>query len=73
MLRDITRHLDELLDHARVADYPGALNGLQLENSGRVEHHRRWCRSFSLITSQPAHLTGLANPPASVRIQPNST
>ena len=36
MLRDITRYLDERLDHARVADYPGALNGLQLENSGRV-------------------------------------
>jgi dinuclear metal center YbgI/SA1388 family protein len=36
MLRDITRHLDKLLDHARVADYPGALNGLQLDNSGRV-------------------------------------
>ncbi len=36
MLRDIPRHLDELLDHARVADYPGAMNGLQLENSGRL-------------------------------------
>lgn len=36
MLRKIVRHLDELLDHACVGDYPGAHNGLQIENSGKV-------------------------------------
>ena len=36
MLSKIVRHLDELLSHASVGDYPGAHNGLQIENSGRV-------------------------------------
>ena len=36
MLSEIVRHLDELLDHANVGDYPGAHNGLQIENSGRI-------------------------------------
>ncbi len=35
-LADIVCHLAELLDHARVCDYPGAHNGLQFENSGAV-------------------------------------
>ena len=36
MLFEIVRHLEELLNHANVGDYPGAHNGLQVENSGRV-------------------------------------
>jgi dinuclear metal center YbgI/SA1388 family protein len=36
MLQEITRHLEALLDHENVEDYPGAHNGLQVENSGRV-------------------------------------
>jgi dinuclear metal center YbgI/SA1388 family protein len=35
-LRSITDYLGKLLDHDRVADYPGAHNGLQIENSGTV-------------------------------------
>ncbi len=36
MLTKITTFLDELLAHKAIVDYPGAHNGLQLENSGRV-------------------------------------
>ncbi len=36
MLAKIAAYLDQLLAHKQVADYPGAHNGLQLENSGRV-------------------------------------
>ena len=36
MLSEIVRHLEELLNHANIADYPGAHNGMQIENSGRV-------------------------------------
>jgi dinuclear metal center YbgI/SA1388 family protein len=36
MLARIVQYLDRLLDHAHVGDYPGAHNGLQVENSGRV-------------------------------------
>ena len=36
MLRKIVLHLERLLDHAHVGDYPGAHNGVQIENSGRV-------------------------------------
>jgi len=36
-LQEIVEHLDGLLGTHDVPDYPGALNGLQLENSGRVE------------------------------------
>ena len=36
MLSEIVRHLEELLNHANVGDYPGAHNGLQIENSGGV-------------------------------------
>jgi putative NIF3 family GTP cyclohydrolase 1 type 2 len=35
-LADVIDHLDALLDHASIGDYPGAKNGLQLENSGEV-------------------------------------
>lgn len=35
-LADVVRHLDDLLATRETPDYGGALNGLQLENSGRV-------------------------------------
>ena len=36
-LQDIVSFLDRELKHAEIEDYPGAYNGLQLENSGKVE------------------------------------
>jgi dinuclear metal center YbgI/SA1388 family protein len=35
-LEQVVRYLDDLLDTAQVPDYSGALNGLQLANSGHV-------------------------------------
>ena len=35
-LPEIARYLDDILDIAAVPDYPNAVNGLQLSNSGRV-------------------------------------
>ena len=32
----ITAYLEEVLNHAQFGDYPGAHNGLQIENSGKV-------------------------------------
>jgi dinuclear metal center YbgI/SA1388 family protein len=36
-LHELVFWLDETLDTQRIADYPGAFNGLQLENRGHVE------------------------------------
>ncbi|MDX1679899.1 MAG: Nif3-like dinuclear metal center hexameric protein [Akkermansiaceae bacterium] len=36
-LKDIVAFLDRELNHAGIEDYPGALNGLQLDHEGRVE------------------------------------
>lgn len=36
LLADATAHLDALLNHAAVGDYPNAVNGLQVENTGRI-------------------------------------
>ncbi len=36
VLSEIVRHLEDLLNHTVIGDYPGAQNGLQIENSGRV-------------------------------------
>lgn len=36
VLSEISRHLDDFLGHADSADYPGAHNGLQIENSGSI-------------------------------------
>ena len=33
---DVTAYLDQLLETSTVPDYPNALNGLQLENDGRI-------------------------------------
>jgi dinuclear metal center YbgI/SA1388 family protein len=35
-IHELTQYLNEYLNAAEVADYPAALNGLQVENSGRV-------------------------------------
>ena len=35
-LRELVRHLDELLETDRIPDYPNAVNGLQLANSGTI-------------------------------------
>jgi dinuclear metal center YbgI/SA1388 family protein len=35
-LSEIVAHVDDFLDIARTPDYPAALNGLQVENSGQV-------------------------------------
>ena len=35
-LHELVRHLDELLETDRIPDYPNAVNGLQLANSGAV-------------------------------------
>lgn len=35
-LRELVRHLDELLETDRIPDYPNAINGLQLANAGTV-------------------------------------
>ena len=32
----LSNYLDELLETSRIPDYPGALNGLQLDNNGTV-------------------------------------
>lgn len=37
-LLELTRYLDDYLRIQEVPDYPAALNGLQVENSGRVRH-----------------------------------
>ena len=36
-LAELVSHLDHMLDVEGVPDYPNALNGLQVENSGAVE------------------------------------
>lgn len=36
-LQDMTAFLERELKHAEIQDYPGAMNGLQLDNSGSVE------------------------------------
>ncbi len=35
-LHEIVLHMETLLNHAGIGDYPGAQNGLQIENSGAV-------------------------------------
>ena len=36
-LNDIVEFLERELKHDEIQDYPGAMNGLQLENSGSIE------------------------------------
>ena len=35
-LAEVVEYLTHLLDHASVADWPNALNGLQVQNSGKL-------------------------------------
>ena len=46
MLQKIVLHLEQLLGHSTVGDYPGAHNGLQIENSGRVA---RVCAASGIV------------------------
>jgi len=46
---ELTRYLDELLETSSVPDYPNALNGLQLSNSGEVTRVAA-CVDFSTRT-----------------------
>jgi dinuclear metal center YbgI/SA1388 family protein len=52
-LGDIVRHLDEMLQIDTTPDYPGAVNGLQVENGGRV-HRVAVAVDASLATIQGA-------------------
>ena len=60
MLSEITRHLNELLNHANTGDYPGAHNGLQIENSGRVS------RVCAAVDACEAVLTDAARVPGTL-------
>jgi dinuclear metal center YbgI/SA1388 family protein len=52
-LTDVAAHLDTVLRTVEVPDYPGALNGVQVENSGTV-HHVAVAVDASLQTIQGA-------------------
>ena len=58
MLRKIVRHLDELLDHASVGDYPGAHNGLQIENSGKISRVVAAVDACEVVLAEAATCTG---------------
>lgn len=58
MLERIVKYLDEFLDHARVGDYPGAQNGLQLENSGRVARVCAAVDACEAVMAQAARVPG---------------
>ena len=62
MLVKITAYLDKLLAHQQVADYPGAHNGLQLENSGRV------ARVVAAVDACEAVLTEAATVPGTLLV-----
>lgn len=56
MLSEIVLHLENLLNHAHVGDYPGAHNGLQIENSGRVS---RVCAAVDACEAVLAEAAGV--------------
>lgn len=58
VLYDITRHLDELLNHATVGDYPGAHNGLQIENSGRITRVCAAVDACEAVLTEAARVSG---------------
>lgn len=37
-LKEVVQHLETLLSHAAIQDWPHALNGLQVENRGQIHH-----------------------------------
>ena len=58
VLSEITRHLDELLNHASVGDYPGAHNGLQIENSGRITRVCAAVDACEAVLAEAAQIPG---------------
>ena len=58
MLSEIVRHLDELLDHAKVGDYSGAHNGLQIENGGRISRVCAAVDACEAVLAEAARVPG---------------
>ena len=58
VLSEITRHLDELLNHANTGDYPGAHNGLQIENSGRISRVCAAVDACEAVLTEAARVPG---------------
>ena len=58
------RHLDELLNHANVGDYPGAHNGLQIENSGRVARVCAAVDACEAVLAQAGYIVFSATTPS---------
>lgn len=58
VLSEIVCHLEELLNHATVGDYPGAHNGLQVENSGRVSRVCAAVDACEAVLAQAARVPG---------------
>lgn len=57
-LADIVRHLEQILDHSRVGDYPGAHNGLQFENSGAISRVACAVDSCEAVLREAASVAG---------------
>ena len=58
MLRKIVSHLEQLLDHARIGDYPGAHNGVQIENSGCVSRVCASVDACEAVLAEAARVSG---------------
>ena len=58
MLARIVTYLDELLGHSRIGDYPGAHNGLQMENSGAISRVCAAVDACEPIFREAAHTPG---------------
>ena len=58
MLSEIARHLEELLNHADIGDYPGAHNGLQIENSGRITRVCAAVDACEVVLAEAARIPG---------------
>jgi dinuclear metal center YbgI/SA1388 family protein len=57
-LRSIVDHLDHLLAHDQVGDYPGAHNGLQIENSGAISQICAAVDACEAVLKQAAQESG---------------
>lgn len=57
-LAQIVTYLDGLLDHSRIGDYPGAQNGLQIENGGTIARVCAAVDSCEAVISQAAQVPG---------------
>jgi dinuclear metal center YbgI/SA1388 family protein len=58
MLEKIIAYLETELRHAEVTDYPGAHNGLQVENSGRVERVCAAVDACEAVLTEAARVPG---------------